>query len=71
MLQDIVEEGQIRGQISRKFTAREVAWYYAMCEHGLIYDWCLRDESESLAEISKKYMPIMMEHFRGNEEEMR
>jgi hypothetical protein len=64
MVSDIVEEGQRRNQIVSTYTNREIVWYYAMCEHGLIYDWCLHDETNSLGEISKRFMPVMMEQFR-------
>jgi hypothetical protein len=35
-----------------------------MCEHGLIYDWCLHDGEYSLGERSKQYMPMMLAQFR-------
>lgn len=60
----IVEEGHVRGQISREKSIQEITKYYSMCERALVSDWCLNRGSYSLAQYSKEYMPILMEHFR-------
>jgi len=63
----IVEEGQERGQIRSDVAVRAVTKYYSMCERALVSDWCMNKGSYSLGEYSREYMPIMMEHFRGQE----
>jgi AcrR family transcriptional regulator len=65
MVSDIVHEGQLRGQITDAVPAREIVWYYTMCERALIYDWCLNQGSYSIAERCAEYMPIMFAHFKA------
>lgn len=62
----IVEEGHIRNQINREKSVREITRYYSICERALVSDWCLNRGEYSLAEYSREYMPILMEHFRGD-----
>ena len=64
LISRIVEEGHVRNQISREKSIQEIAKYYSLCERALVSDWCLNRGSYSLAEYSKEYMPILMEHFR-------
>jgi AcrR family transcriptional regulator len=61
---DIVDEGQRRGQIINSLPIRDIVWYYAMCEHALIYEWCLSRGEYSLAQQSKTFMPMMLAKFR-------
>lgn len=65
----IVEEGLERNQIDREKSVREITRYYSICERALVSDWCLNRGEYSLAEYSKEYMPILMEHFRGEDYE--
>lgn len=60
MLNDIVAEGQQRGQIKRDMPAHEISRYYALCERGMIYDWCIQEGRYSLREYGEKMMPIFM-----------
>jgi AcrR family transcriptional regulator len=69
MVSDIVHEGQLRGQITDSVPAREIVWYYTMCERALIYDWCLNQGKYSFADRCAEYMPIMFAHFRGKKPE--
>jgi len=64
LLTQIVEEGQKRGEIRQDKSVREIVRYYSMCERALVSDWCLSQGKYSLAEYSREYMPVMMEHFR-------
>ncbi|XCP84677.1 helix-turn-helix domain-containing protein [Roseburia hominis] len=64
----IVEEGQRRGQIGREKSVWEITRYYSICERALVSDWCLNRGEYSLAEYSREYMPILMEHFRVGKE---
>ena len=60
----IVEEGQKRGELSSDMSASEITNYYSMCERALVTDWCLNRGTYSLEKRSKKYMPVMLEHFK-------
>lgn len=64
----IVEEGHVRNQINREKSIQEITKYYSLCERALVSDWCLNRGDYSLAEYSREYMPILMEHFRVQEE---
>lgn len=64
LISRIVEEGHVRNQICREKSIQEITKYYSLCERALVSDWCLNRGDYSLAEYSKEYMPILMEHFR-------
>lgn len=68
MLNDIVAEGQQRGQIKRDMPAHEISRYYALCERGMIYDWCIQEGRYSLREYGEKMMPIFMRSFQNGGE---
>jgi AcrR family transcriptional regulator len=65
MIHDIVHEGQLRGQITDAISARDIVWYYTMCERALIYDWCLNQGNYSIKERCAEYMPIMFSQFKS------
>lgn len=65
LISSIIEEGQTRGEINRQKSVSELVKYYSLCERALVSDWCMNKGSYSLAEYSKEYMPIMMNHFKG------
>ncbi len=60
----IVEEGQDRNEIRSDIPAHEIVQYYALCERALVSDWCLHKGAFPLGEYSKRWMPVMMEHFK-------
>ncbi len=64
LINDIVEEGQKQGQITKDKSVREITKYYTLCERALISDWCLNRGSYSLAQYSKEYMPLMLRAFK-------
>lgn len=64
LISGIVERGQQKGEISTDKTSGEIVQYYAMCERALVTEWCMHQGEFSLAEYSREYMPVMMEHFR-------
>lgn len=66
LVNDIVEEGQKLGQITRDKSVREITKYYSLCERALLSDWCLNRGSYSLAQYSKEYMPLMLQAFKAN-----
>lgn len=66
LVTDIIEEGQNRGDITKNESVRELTKYYTLCERALVSDWCLSRGSYSLAQISQKYMPMMIQAFKEN-----
>lgn len=64
MLRNILSRGQERGEITKEKTVNELTHLYALCERGILYDWCLSRGDYSLAEYSDTVMPLMMGNLR-------
>lgn len=65
LLRKIITKGQELGEISTSMTASEIVKLYAMCEHGLMYDWCLAKGEYSLREYAHKVMPMFLSGLRA------
>ena len=63
VLRQIISEGQQRGQIRDDVTANEISKLYAMCERGLMYDWC---GNYSLKSYAASVMPMLLASIRKN-----
>ena len=59
IVNQLVDEGQRRGQITRDLPYYEVTRLYVLAERALIYDYCISDGSYSLEENTKKMMPLL------------
>lgn len=57
LLRKIIVEGQEKEEITKEMSANEIVKYYALCERGMIYDWCLSNGEYSLCEYGKNIMP--------------
>lgn len=64
LLRKIVSEGQEKGEITKEFSVSEIVRMYAMCERGLMYDWCLMKGNYSLSAFSEKVFPVMLGHLK-------
>lgn len=60
LLRKIVSDAQEKGEITHKMTVGDIVRYYAMCERGLIYDWCLSGENYSLRDYAAETMPVFL-----------
>ena len=65
-VQQIVDEGQRRGQITRDLPAYEIARYYTMCERAIIYDYCISDANYDLGEFTARTIPMLLYSIRGD-----
>ena len=65
LLRQIVQQGQLRGQLRADVTVSEMVRVYAMCERALIYDWCLSNGDYSLLQYGKTMMPMFFQGFRA------
>lgn len=54
MVNQLVDEGQRRGQITRSMPYYEIAHMYALCERAIIYDYCISDGGYALGEYTKR-----------------
>ena len=59
MINQLVDEGQRRGQITNDMPYYEVARLYSLCERAIIYDYCIFDGTYSLGEYTRKTMPLI------------
>ena len=65
VLRQIISEGQQRGQIRDDVTANEISKLYAMCERGLMYDWCICGGEYSLRSYGDRMMPLFLSKIRA------
>lgn len=63
-LEQIVEEGRRRGELTEDLSVSETVKYYALEERALVTDWCMNNGSYHLGEYSKKMFPMMIEGIR-------
>ena len=59
LINQLVDEGQRRGQITRSLPYYEIAHLYALCERAIIYDYCISNGEYSLGEYTRKTMPLI------------
>ena len=59
MINQLVDEGQRRGQITRDMPYYEIAHLYALCERAIIYDYCISDGEYPLGEYTRRTMPLI------------
>ncbi|MBO5648603.1 MAG: TetR/AcrR family transcriptional regulator [Clostridia bacterium] len=64
LLRAIVTRGQERGEIKKDRSVSEIVRLYAMCERGMLYEWCLYRGEYSLAEYAAKNMPLLLSGLR-------
>ena len=64
LLRQTVVSGQEKGELRSDVSANEIVKAYALCERGLLYDWCICNGEYALKEYSKRMMPIFMSEFR-------
>lgn len=60
LLRKIVSGAQERGEMIDTMTVGDIVRYYAMCERGLIYDWCLSGGNYSLRDYAGAVMPMFL-----------
>lgn len=58
--------GKEKGELIADMTANEMVKYYALCERGMMYDWCLSNGEYSLSEYTKKFMPFFLGKIKQN-----
>ncbi|WP_455796273.1 helix-turn-helix domain-containing protein [Clostridium butyricum] len=64
LLKKIIKEGQERGEIKSSISCDEIMKVYALCERGLIYDWCISKGSYCLWEYSGHLMPMFLREYK-------
>ena len=69
ILRQIIRDGQEKGELRRDLPTGEMVKTYALCERGLLYDWCICGGEYSLREYAGRMMPRFLAHFRGDHED--
>lgn len=64
LLRLIIAEGQSRGELRDDVSVNECAKAYALCERGLIYDWCICNGEYSICEYGQKMLPLFLSGFK-------
>ena len=64
LLRKIIVEGQQKGELTEQMTPSEMVKYYALCERGMMYEWCLSNGEYSLCEYAKSFMPFFLGKIR-------
>ena len=64
LLRLTIIKGQEDGELRSDVTANEIVKAYALCERGLLYDWCICNGEYALKDYSKRMMPIFMSEFK-------
>ena len=64
LLRLTVVKGQEDGELRSDVTANEIVKAYALCERGILYDWCICNGEYALKDYSKRMMPIFMSEFK-------
>lgn len=65
LLRKIVSEGQAKGEITDEKSVNELVKYYALCERGMLYDWCLSNADYSLTAYAKSNMQGFLYNFKA------
>ena len=64
LLRKIISEGQKCGEIRSDFSVNEIVKAYALCERGIMYDWCICNANYSLYQYSSTILPIFFRSFQ-------
>ncbi len=62
--QQIIEEGQKRGEIIDGISSYDLAHYYIMCERAIIYDFCISSDEYDLVEYTDRTIPLLLAGIR-------
>ena len=65
VLRNIILEGQQKGQIRDDIPVNEISKMYALCERGIMYDWCICNGDYSLKNYGARFMPLFLEPLRA------
>ncbi|ETK00082.1 transcriptional regulator, TetR family [Eubacterium nodatum ATCC 33099] len=63
LLREILQKGQVNGELKDDVSVNEVIKAYALIERGMMYDWCLCNGDYSLAQYSKLILPEFLKNY--------
>jgi len=62
-VQQIVREGQSKGELRTDMSANQIINDYAMFERAMMYDWCLADGEYAIAQYGDRMMPMFVKGY--------
>ena len=65
VLRQIIQDGLSKGEIRSDTTVSELSKLYALCERGLMYDWCICGGNYSLRAYSASVLPRILDSYRN------
>lgn len=68
LLRKIVLQGQEKQELIQELSASEIVKMYALCERGLLYDWCISGGEYSLRSYGKEMMPRFLITIQNNDQ---
>lgn len=71
VLRTIIQDGQEKGRLRTDRSVNELSKIYALCEWGIMYDWCICGGSYSLKNYAESLMPMFLTSFRPSGENNR
>lgn len=64
ILRGIAKQGQERGELRSDIPTGEIVKSYALCERGLLYDWCISGGEYSLRDYAGRMMPLYLGYLK-------
>ncbi len=64
LLNEIVSEGQKKGELTSDMSSYEITKLYALCERALLYDWCICNGEYALKAYGARVMPMLLDKIR-------
>lgn len=64
IIRQIISEGQERGELRRDLSVNDIVREYALCERGIMYDWCVCGGAYSIRQYAAALLPAFLEHVR-------
>ena len=64
ILRQIIIEGQRRGDLRSDLSVNEISKLYALCERGIMYDWCICNGDYSIRQYARTVLPAFLDHVR-------
>ena len=64
ILRQIITEGQRRGELRSDLSVNEISKLYALCERGIMYDWCICNGDYSIRQYARTVLPAFLDHVR-------
>jgi AcrR family transcriptional regulator len=64
MIEQMIREGQERGELRSDVSAATMAQLYVRCYRGIIYEWCLQNGKFDLVAACREFTKLVIEGFK-------